>query len=52
MPKTLIKPGYNPKNKTKSNTEKLKVDLSSTLLSNIQNYKQNFLSGKGFIISM
>ena len=48
MIKTLIKPRYNPKNKIKSTREKFKL-YSSTLPSNLQNFKQKLLSGSGFI---
>ena len=47
MIKTLIKPSYNPKYKIKSTTEKLNPN-SSTLPSNLQNFKQKLISGSGF----
>ena len=51
MPKTLIKPRYDPKYKITSQTEKLKIVSSSTLPSNLQNFKQKLLSGSGFLES-
>ena len=50
MTNTLNKRSYNPKYKIKSTTEMLKTDTSPTLPSNLQNFKQKLLSGKGFII--
>ena len=47
MPKTLMKPGYNPKNKNTSQTEKLEV-VSSSTLPNLRNFRQTFVSGSGF----
>ena len=48
MPKTLIKPRYNPEEKNKSQSRKLKDDTSTNLPSNLQKFKQKFLSRIGF----
>ena len=45
---TSMKPGCNPKYKNTSQTEKLEVVSSSTLPSNLRNFRQTFLSGSGF----
>ena len=50
MPKNLIKLRYNPNFIIKSKTEKLKVDSSTTLPTNLQNFKQKFVSGNGFFV--
>ena len=49
MPQTSIKPRYNPNYKNKTMTEKLKVDSSSILPSNLQSFTQKLLSGNGFV---
>ena len=49
MSHSLIKPRYNPKYRIKSTTENLKVVSSSTLPTNLQNFKQKLLSGSGFV---
>ena len=40
MPKTLMKPRYNPKHKIKQQTQILKVNTSTNLPSNLQNFEQ------------
>ena len=50
MTKTLIKSRYNPEQKIKLQTQLLKDNTSTNLPSVLQNFKNNLLSGKGFIV--
>ena len=45
MPKTLIKPRYNPTYEIKLQNQILEVKTSTNLPSNLQSFKQKFLSG-------
>ena len=49
MTKTLIRSRYNPKYKTKSQTQILKGNTSTNLPSNLQSFQLKILSGNGFI---
>ena len=49
MTKTSNKSSHIPKYKNKSKTEKLKLNSSSTLPSNLLNFRQELLPGNGFI---
>ena len=48
MTKTLIKSRYKPKYKHKSEREISKENTSTSLPSNLLNFKQKLLSGSGF----
>ena len=50
MTKTIIKARYYPQYKTESETQISKDNTPTNLPSKLQNFKQNFLSGKGFVV--
>ena len=50
MTKTLIKSRYNPKYENKLQTQIIDDNTSTNLPSNLRNFKNNILSGNGFIV--